>query len=90
MTTNPLLGKLARQFECDVYPARCIRLPGGRFRLVIEPAIDIPRAADGRVDVPATSQILNDKIEEWVREYPGQWQWFHDRWGIKHTLRKRK
>jgi Kdo2-lipid IVA lauroyltransferase/acyltransferase len=88
--TNPLLGKLARQFECDVYPARCIRLPEGRFRLVIEPAITLPRAPDGRIDVTGTCQLLNDKVEAWVREYPGQWQWFHDRWGIKYTLRDRK
>lgn len=84
--TNPLLAKLTRQYECDVFPARCIRLPDGRFRLELEPAIDIPKKSDGYVDVNATCQLLNDKVEEWVREYPGQWQWFHDRWNIKHTL----
>lgn len=84
--TNPLLAKLARQYDCDVYPARSIRLPGGRFRLEIEPAVELPRRADGKIDVRATSQLLNDKVEAWVREYPGQWQWFHDRWAIKHTL----
>lgn len=85
--TNPLLAKLVRQYECDVYPARAIRLPGGRHRLEVEPAIDIPRKADGSVDITATAQVLNDKVESWVREYPGQWQWFHDRWEIKHTLK---
>ncbi len=45
--TNPLLAKLVRQFNCEVYPARCIRLPGNRFRLELEPAIDIPRKPDG-------------------------------------------
>lgn len=85
--TNPLLAKLVRQYECDVYPARAIRLPGGRHRLVVEEAIEIPRQADGSVDIAATSQLLNDKVESWVREYPGQWQWFHDRWQIKHLLK---
>ena len=85
--TNPLLAKLVRQFGCEVYPARSIRLPGGRHRLVVEPAVEIPRHTDGSVDVKATSQMLNDKVESWVREYPGQWQWFHDRWNIKHTLK---
>lgn len=84
--TNPLLAKLQRQYDCEVHPARCIRLPGGRFRLEIEPAVQIPRDAEGRVDVTATAQLLNDKVESWVREYPGQWQWFHDRWNIKHRL----
>ncbi|NRP73737.1 Lipid A biosynthesis myristoyltransferase 2 [Ensifer psoraleae] len=84
--TNPLLAKLVRQFNCEVYPARCIRLPGGRFRLELEPAITIPRRADGSVDVNATAQMLNDKVESWVREYPGQWLWYHDRWNIKRSL----
>jgi lauroyl/myristoyl acyltransferase len=47
----------------------------------------IPRKADGSVDVEATAQKLNDKVESWVREYPGQWQWFHDRWNIKNSLK---
>ncbi|WP_244447053.1 lipid A biosynthesis lauroyl acyltransferase [Hoeflea sp. BAL378] len=85
--TNPLLAKLVRQYDCEVYPARAIRLPGGRHRLEVEPAIEIPRGPDGRVDVAATAQLLNDKVEQWVREYPGQWQWFHDRWEIKYQLK---
>jgi KDO2-lipid IV(A) lauroyltransferase len=84
--TNPLLAKLARQFDCEVYPARCIRLPGNRFRLEIEPAIALPRDASGHLDVRATAQLLNDKVESWVREYPEQWLWYHDRWDIKRSL----
>lgn len=85
--TNPLLAKLVRQFDCEVYPARCIRLPDNRFRLELEPAMEIPRRADGAVDVDATAQKLNDKVEQWVREYPGQWLWYHDRWDIKKTVK---
>ena len=84
--TNPLLAKLVRQFDCEVYPARCIRLPGNRYRLELEPAMDIPRKENGAVDVDATAQMLNDKVESWVREYPDQWLWYHDRWAIKKTL----
>lgn len=78
--TNPLLGKLARKFECDVYPARCIRLPGGRYRLELCEKMEMPRDDQGEIDPAATAQMLNDKVEEWVREYPGQWMWFHRRW----------
>lgn len=83
--TNPLLAKLVRQFDCPVYPARCIRLPGNRYRLELEPALAIPRKDNGDVDVNATAQLLNDTVERWVREYPGQWLWYHDRWDIKHS-----
>lgn len=79
--TNPLLAKLARQYDCDVYPARCIRLPGGRFRLELYERMELPRDKSGQVDIEQTAQLLNDTVEEWVREYPGQWMWFHKRWG---------
>jgi Kdo2-lipid IVA lauroyltransferase/acyltransferase len=85
--TNPLLAKLVRQFDCEVYPARCIRLPNNRYRLEIEPKIEVPRNEKGAVDVQATGQLLNDKVESWVREHPEQWLWYHDRWNIKHTLK---
>jgi KDO2-lipid IV(A) lauroyltransferase len=84
--TNPLLAKLVRQFNADVYPARCIRLPGNRFRLEIEPRIELPRDAKGSLDVQGTAQVLNNKVESWVREYPEQWLWYHDRWHIKKTV----
>ncbi|QCI98135.1 lipid A biosynthesis lauroyl acyltransferase [Agrobacterium larrymoorei] len=84
--TNPLLAKLVRQFGCDVYPARCIRLPDNRYRLELEPKVEIPRNEKGSVDIEKTAQLLNDKVESWVREYPGQWLWYHDRWHIKKQV----
>ncbi|MCI5076280.1 lipid A biosynthesis lauroyl acyltransferase [Oricola sp.] len=78
--TNPLLPKLARQYDRPVYPARCIRLPKGRFRIELEEAVELPRNAQGEIDVPASTQLLNDIVERWVREYPDQWLWAHRRW----------
>jgi KDO2-lipid IV(A) lauroyltransferase len=80
--SNPVLGMLARQFDCDVYPARCVRLPDNRFRLEIEEKLDLPRGPRGNVDVATTTQLLCDVVERWVREDPGQWMWFHKRWQI--------
>lgn len=86
--SNPVLGMLARHYDCDVYPARCIRLPGNRFRLEIENRLELPRDASGSVDVKATTQLLADTVEGWVREDPGQWMWFHKRWEISGRVRK--
>ena len=80
--TSPLVAKLARQYDCDVYPARAIRLPDNRFRLEVYDKLELPRIEKGAVDVNATCQLLNDVVEGWVREYPGQWMWFHKRWQI--------
>jgi KDO2-lipid IV(A) lauroyltransferase len=78
--TSPLLPKLARMSGAPVYPARTIRLPGNKFKIVAYPPLVLPRNADGDLDVTATAQMLNDVVEGWVREYPEQWMWFHKRW----------
>lgn len=80
--TNPLVPKLAKQYDCDVYPACCIRLPGGRYRLEIAEKLELPRDEGGAVDVARMAQLLNDVVEQWVREHPGQWMWFHRRWEL--------
>ncbi len=81
--TNPLVPKLARHFDCAIHPCRCIRLPGNRFRIEFMDRIEPPRDAAGAIDVAATAQMLNDIVEQWVREHPGQWTWFHRRWEIR-------
>ncbi|TIX41044.1 MAG: lipid A biosynthesis lauroyl acyltransferase [Mesorhizobium sp.] len=88
--SNPVLGMLARHYDCDVYPARCVRLPGNRFRLDIEDKLTLPRTESGSVDVQATTQLLADVVERWVREDPGQWMWFHKRWEMSGRRRKRR
>ncbi|MAU98618.1 MAG: lipid A biosynthesis lauroyl acyltransferase [Fulvimarina sp.] len=85
--TNPLVPKLARQYDAEVYPARCIRLANGRYRLELQPRLDLPRDAAGQIDVESSCQALNDVVEGWVRDHPDQWMWFHDRWQV---MRKRK
>jgi Kdo2-lipid IVA lauroyltransferase/acyltransferase len=87
--TNPLLPRLARHYDCDVYPVRCLRLPANRFRLQIFEKLVLPRDETGEVDVKKTAQLLNDVVEEWVREDPGQWMWFHRRWGISKKRARR-
>ncbi len=79
-SSNPLLARLARRFDCPVHGARAIRLPGGGFRLELTEAIALPRDAQGRVDVEAATALINRIVEGWVREHPGQWLWMHRRW----------
>lgn len=77
---NPALAKLARRYDCDVYGARTIRLPDGRFHLELSGPIVLPRNAAGDIDIKATMVAVTEIVEGWVREYPDQWLWMHGRW----------
>ena len=77
---NPMLARLARQFDCPIVGVRVIRLPGNRFRVSATGPIQVPRDAEGNVLVQETMQQITSIIEGWIREHPGQWLWFHRRW----------
>jgi KDO2-lipid IV(A) lauroyltransferase len=79
-TANPLIARLARRFDVPVHGARAIRLPGNRFRLELTEELVLPRDARGQVDVQGATQAINDVVEGWIREHPGQWLWQHRRW----------
>jgi Kdo2-lipid IVA lauroyltransferase/acyltransferase len=77
---NPSIARLARSFDCPVIGVRVIRLPDRKFRIEATGPYELPRAANGQVDVVATTQMITSIIEGWVRENPGQYLWFHRRW----------
>lgn len=81
--TNPIMGKFARRFECPVHGVRVIRLPNHRFRLELTPPLDLPRDANGEIDVQGAMAMMTAVVEGWVREYPEQWLWMHRRWRPK-------
>lgn len=80
--TNTLFAKLARHFDCPVYGVRAIRLPGVRFRMDIVGPLELPRDAEGQVDIEGATRAITQVIEDWVREYPAQWLWMHRRWRV--------
>lgn len=82
--TNPLLGKFARQFDCPVHGVRVVRKPGLRFQLELTPPLDLPRDANGEIDVEGAMAAMTAVVEIWVREHPEQWLWMHRRWRPEH------
>ncbi len=80
--SNPIIAKLARRFDCPVHGARCIRRPDGTFLIELTPPLDLPRDAAGDIDVTRSTAMIQGIVEGWVREYPWQWLWLHDRWKL--------
>ena len=78
--TAPLLAKLALRTGAPVVPVYGHLEPGGRYKVVVHPAIDTD-VEDSEVDVVAeiTRRALAN-VEERIREAPSTWMWGHRRW----------
>ncbi len=78
--TAPAVAHLALKFGAPIVAGRIERLPGARFRAVVEPPLQLPQGGDHNQNVLAVMTELNATIERWVRADPGQWLWLHRRW----------
>jgi Kdo2-lipid IVA lauroyltransferase/acyltransferase len=78
-TTNGL-AMLALHTGAPVLPGLMIRLPDGRYRLVLGPEVEVVKTGDDEADIVTNTQRFTAIIEETVRQYPEQWLWVHQRW----------
>jgi len=72
-------ARIALRFGIPMVPLHIRRVEGGRYSLIIEPAVDPSPfgGEDGYLDLTAE---VTRRIGGWIREDPGQWIWIHDRW----------
>lgn len=70
---------LAIRMQVPLLLARVVRTDGAYFHVSLEAPINYSRNTD-----PAQAMLeLHKQFEEWIREYPSQWFWVHNRWGNK-------
>jgi len=77
--TTSALAALALRTGAPVIPVFALPLPGGRFRMVYEHAVDPPKLTDADA-LRDFTQRCTDVLEMYVRRYPGLWLWMHRRW----------
>jgi KDO2-lipid IV(A) lauroyltransferase len=77
--TTSALAALALRTGAPIVPVFALPLPGGRFRMVYEHAVDPPRAEDENA-IREFTQRCTDVLEMYVRRYPELWLWMHRRW----------
>jgi Kdo2-lipid IVA lauroyltransferase/acyltransferase len=80
-STTSGLARLALRTDAAVVPGflswdeRC-----RKYRLCLEPAVELARTADEEADVVENTQRFTRVIEDFVRAHPDQWLWVHRRW----------
>ena len=77
--TTSALAALALRTGAPVVPVFALPLPGGRFRMVYEHAVEPPPADDPDA-IREFTQRCTDVLEMYVRRYPELWLWMHRRW----------
>jgi KDO2-lipid IV(A) lauroyltransferase len=77
--TTSALAALALRTGAPVVPCFALPLPGGRFRMVYEHAVDPPSTEEPDA-VREFTQRCTDVLEMYVRRYPDLWLWMHRRW----------
>lgn len=85
--TAPAAARLALKFGAPVIPIRNERLAGARFRIIVGDPIAFEPSGDANADAQALTDRINLEIETMIRHQPGQWLWFHRRWGKQPPTR---
>lgn len=79
--TATSIARLALRYKVPIYPARSIRLGNyPKFRAEFEQPLPLPETTDVNAAVLELTRTINQKLEQWIREYPAQWFWVHNRW----------
>jgi len=56
------------------------REPNGHHVITVERGIMVEKTDDRAADVKRVTQLVSDRLEAWIRRYPEEWFWLHDRW----------
>ena len=78
--TTPAPAALALKMKAKILIAANRRLDGARFQVTVWPGPEFTPSGDESADILALTRIITARIEEIVRDDPGQWLWIHRRW----------
>ncbi len=79
--TTAAIARLALKYGIPLIPARSIRVGKGfKFLLRIEKPIEFQSSVNINESILNLTTKVNQKLEEWIKEYPSQWFWVHNRW----------
>lgn len=78
--TSTAVAQFVTKFHARILPAYCVRTSGANFDVIIEAPLTFDLTHHQSQDVLMITQAMNDLLERWIRQDPGQWFWVHKRW----------
>jgi KDO2-lipid IV(A) lauroyltransferase len=79
-TATPAAALLGIRCKSPIIPAFCHRNGNGKLIVCVEHPIEIQRTKDLRFDLQKNTQLITDRVEQALRNYPEQWNWMLKRW----------
>ncbi|MDU4961165.1 MAG: lysophospholipid acyltransferase family protein [Sporomusaceae bacterium] len=79
-STHNGVSIFAAKLGCPVVPAFIVRRPGGGHRVLLQPPRHFAHSDAPDRDMVEFTAAMSKIIEDMIRQYPGQWLWFHRRW----------
>jgi KDO2-lipid IV(A) lauroyltransferase len=79
--TATAAARMALRYGAPVIPVDLVRRRGARFKMTVGAPLAFAPSGDMSADVEALTARINVEIERMARQAPGQWLWFHRRWG---------
>ncbi len=66
-----------------ILPTFIIRQPDDSHRVVVEAPLSLQQSGENAQDLLVNTQRFTTVIESYIRRYPEQWIWMHERWKTK-------
>lgn len=79
--TNPVAFQIAQKYGAPLIPGRCVRTKGAHFEIALNNPIPTQDETGQPIPIETLMAQAHGIMEGWIREYPGQWLWLHQRWG---------
>jgi len=78
--TQSGVARIAEKTGAPIVPAFLVRGVDGRFECHVERPLPVPRTGDPEADILGTVRLYTEAVESYVKAYPDQWMWMHERW----------
>ena len=79
--TAVALARLSLQYKYPIVPLQIVRIgKSSNFELILHDPLEPSITKDNEKDCYNIMLEVNNTLEQWIREKPEQWFWFHNRW----------
>lgn len=78
--TMDALASFSLKFSCPVFPIYARRLGPARLEIICDKQLSLPQTGDKQADILRLTRQMNETLEGWIKQAPGDWLWLHKRW----------